>query len=376
MKNHSRNLPIDIFSIIVYNIESKINFADKGENTMGFEFIKKLPTPDEIRNQYPIDAKIKALKEKRDQEIRDVFTGKSDKFLAIIGPCSADNEDAVCDYLLRLRKVQDKIADKVLIIPRVYTNKPRTTGEGYKGMVHQPDPEKKPNMLAGLVAIRKMHIHAIEESGFTCADEMLYPENWRYLSDLLSYVAVGARSVEDQQHRLTVSGMDVPAGMKNPTSGDFSVMLNSVVAAQGSHTFIYRGWEVVTTGNELTHTILRGAVNKHGEAIPNYHYEDLRLLFEKYSAKNLKNMATIVDTNHSNSNKQYEQQIRIAKEVLHSRQVDSDVRGLVKGLMIESYIEPGNQKIGPNHVYGKSITDACLGWEESEKLLYTIAEMC
>ena len=246
---------------------------------MGFEFIKKLPTPDEIRNQYPIDAKIKALKEKRDQEIRDVFTGKSDKFLAIIGPCSADNEDAVCDYLLRLRKVQDKIADKVLIIPRVYTNKPRTTGEGYKGMVHQPDPEKKPNMLAGLVAIRKMHIRAIEESGFTCADEMLYPENWRYLSDLLSYVAVGARSVEDQQHRLTVSGMDVPAGMKNPTSGDFSVMLNSVVAAQGSHTFIYRGWEVETTGNELTHTILRGAVNKHGEAIPNYHYEDLRLLF-------------------------------------------------------------------------------------------------
>ena len=343
---------------------------------MGFTFLKKLPTPAEIRNQYPIDAAIQELKAKRDQEIRDVFTGKSDKFLAIIGPCSADNEDAVCDYLLRLRKVQDKIADKVLIIPRVYTNKPRTTGEGYKGMVHQPDPEKKPNMLAGLVAIRKMHIHAIEESGFTCADEMLYPENWRYLSDLLSYVAVGARSVEDQQHRLTVSGMDVPAGMKNPTSGDFSVMLNSVVAAQGSHTFIYRGWEVVTTGNELTHTILRGAVNKHGEAIPNYHYEDLRLLFEKYSAKNLKNMATIVDTNHSNSNKQYEQQIRIAKEVLHSRQVDSDVRGLVKGLMIESYIEPGNQKIGPNHVYGKSITDACLGWEESEKLLYTIAEMC
>ena len=243
-------------------------------------------------------------------------------------------------------------------------------------MVHQPDPEKKPNMLAGLVAIRKMHIRAIEESEFTCADEMLYPENWRYLSDLLSYVAVGARSVEDQQHRLTVSGMDVPAGMKNPTSGDYSVMLNSVVAAQGSHTFIYRGWEVETTGNELTHTILRGAVNKHGEAIPNYHYEDLRLLFEKYSAKNLKNMAAIVDTNHSNSNKQYEQQIRIAKEVLHSRQVDSDVHGLVKGLMIESYIEPGNQKIGPNHVYGKSITDACLGWDESEKLLYTIAEMC
>ena len=333
---------------------------------MGFTFLKKLPTPAEIRNQYPIDAAIQELKAKRDQEIRDVFTGKSDKFLAIIGPCSADNEDAVCDYLLRLRKVQDKIADKVLIIPRVYTNKPRTTGEGYKGMVHQPDPEKAPDMLAGLIAIRKMHIHAIQESGFTCADEMLYPENYRYLS----------RSVEDQQHRLTVSGMDVPAGMKNPTSGDYSVMLNSVVAAQGSHRFIYRSWEVETTGNPLAHTILRGAVNKHGEAIPNYHYEDLRLLWEKYQEKNLQNPAVIVDTNHSNSNKKYEQQVRIAKEVLHSRMVDPELHKLVKGFMIESYIEPGNQKIGGNHIYGKSITDPCLGWEESEKLLYTIAEMC
>lgn len=343
---------------------------------MGFEFIKKLPTPEEIRNQYPIDTAIQTLKAARDQEIRDVFTGKSDKFLAIIGPCSADNEDAVIDYLLRLRSVQEKIADKVLIIPRVYTNKPRTTGEGYKGMVHQPDPEKKPNMLAGLIAIRKMHIHAISESGFTCADEMLYPENYRYLSDILSYVAVGARSVEDQQHRLTVSGMEVPAGMKNPTSGDFSVMLNSVVAAQGAHRFIYRGWEVETTGNDLTHTILRGAVNKHGEAIPNYHYEDLCLLMEKYQKKHLKNPAVIVDTNHSNSNKQYEQQVRIAKEVLHSRMVDPELKTLVKGLMIESYIEPGNQKIGAEHIYGKSITDACLGWEESERLLYDIAEMC
>ncbi len=343
---------------------------------MGFTFMKKLPTPAEIRNEYPIDAEIQALKEKRDQEIRDVFTGKSDKFLAIIGPCSADNEEAVIDYLLRLRKVQDKIADKVLIIPRVYTNKPRTTGEGYKGMVHQPDPEKAPDLLAGLIAIRKMHIHAIQKSGFTCADEMLYPENYRYLSDILSYVAVGARSVEDQQHRLTVSGMDVPAGMKNPTSGDYSVMLNSVTAAQASHRFIYRSWEVETTGNPLAHTILRGAVNKHGETIPNYHYEDLRLLWEKYQEKKLKNPAVIVDTNHSNSNKQYEQQVRIAKEVLHSRIVDPELHTLVKGLMIESYIEPGNQKIGPNHVYGKSITDPCLGWEESEKLLYTIAEMC
>ena len=305
---------------------------------MSFSFIKKLPTPEDIRNEYPVDSAIQTLKEKRDQEIRDVFTGKSDKFLAIIGPCSADNEDAVCDYLLRLRKVQDKIADKVLIIPRVYTNKPRTTGEGYKGMVHQPDPEKKPNMLAGLVAIRKMHIRAIQESGFTCADEMLYPENYRYLSDLLSYVAVGARSVEDQQHRLTVSGMDVPAGMKNPTSGDFSVMLNSVTAAQGSHRFIYRSWEVETTGNPLAHTILRGAVNKHGEAILNYHYEDLRLS-GKISGKNLQNPAVIIDTNHSNSNKQYEQQVRIAKEVLHSRLVDPELKTLVKGLMIESYIE-------------------------------------
>ena len=343
---------------------------------MGFTFLKKLPTPAEIRNQYPIDAEIQELKAKRDQEIRDVFTGKSDKFLAIIGPCSADNEDAVCDYLLRLRKVQEKIEDKVLIIPRVYTNKPRTTGEGYKGMVHQPDPEKAPDMLAGLIAIRKMHIHAIQESGFTCADEMLYPENYRYLSDILSYVAVGARSVEDQQHRLTVSGMDVPAGMKNPTSGDYSVMLNSVVAAQGSHRFIYRSWEVETAGNPLAHTILRGAVNKHGEAIPNYHYEDLRLLWEKYQEKNLQNPAVIVDTNHSNSNKQYEQQVRIAKEVLHSRMVDPELHKLVKGFMIESYIEPGNQKIGGTHIYGKSITDPCLGWEESEKLLYTIAEMC
>src|SRR5699024_8505650 len=334
---------------------------------MGFSFIKKLPTPEEIRNEYPIDSSIHALKEKRDQEIRDVFTGKSDKFLAIIGPCSADNEDAVCDYLLRLRSVQERIADKVLIIPRVYTNKPRTTGAGYKGMVHHPDAETKPNTLAGLIAIRKMHVRAAPERGSTCADELLYSENYRYLSDILSYVAVGARSVEDQQHRLTVSGMDVPAGMKNPTSGDLSVMLNSVVAAQGPHRFIYRSWEVETSGNPLAHTILRGAVNKHGEALPNYHYEDLRLLWEKYQEKNLLNPAVIVDTNHSNSNKKYEQQVRIAKEVLHSRQVDPDLHKLVKGLMIESYIEPGNQKISGNLIYGKSITDACLGWEESEK---------
>ena len=340
---------------------------------MGFTFLKKLPTPAEIRNQYPIDAAIQELKAKRDQEIRDVFTGKSDKFLAIIGPCSADNEDAVCDYLLRLRKVQDKIADKVLIIPRVYTNKPRTTGEGYKGMVHQPDPEKKPNMLAGLVAIRKMHIRAIEESGFTCADEMLYPENWRYLSDLLSYVAVGARSVEDQQHRLTISGIDIPCGMKNPTSGTLSIMLNSCIAAQGSHTFMYRGWEVKSDGNPLAHTILRGAVNKHDQSLPNYHYEDLVLLNEMYHKLDLKNPACIIDANHANSNKCYYEQPRIVSEVLHSRSVSKDIEKLVKGVMIESYIEPGNQKIGEG-VYGKSITDPCLGWDETERLIYEIAD--
>ena len=340
---------------------------------MGFEFIKKLPTPDEIRNQYPIDAKIKALKEKRDQEIRDVFTGKSDKFLAIIGPCSADNEDAVCDYLLRLRKVQDKIADKVLIIPRVYTNKPRTTGEGYKGMVHQPDPEKKPNMLAGLVAIRKMHIHAIEESGFTCADEMLYPENHRYLSDLLSYVAIGARSVENQQHRLTASGLDIPVGMKNPTGGDLSVMMNSLTAAQASHVFLYRGWEVKSAGNPLAHAILRGAVDPLGRTIPNYHYEDLITLYELYQKKNYQNPAVIVDANHANSGKKYLEQIRICNEVLHSCRHSKEIASLVKGFMIESYIEDGAQKIGEG-VYGRSITDPCLGWEKSERLIYDIAD--
>lgn len=343
---------------------------------MSFEFLKKLPTPGEIREQYPISDKLAAIKTQRDEMIRQVITGESDKFLVIIGPCSADNEESVCDYINRLSRVQEDIADKIVIIPRIYTNKPRTTGEGYKGMVHQPDPEAKPDMLAGLLAIRKLHMRAIEESGLTSADEMLYPENWRYLSDIISYVAIGARSVEDQQHRLTVSGMDVPAGMKNPTSGDYSVMLNSVVAAQHSHDFIYRGWEVKTSGNLLTHTILRGAVNKHGSSIPNYHYEDLQLLLEKYNERDLKNPAAIVDANHANSNKQYEQQVRIVKEVLHSRRFSPDICKLVKGVMIESYIEPGCQKIGGEHIYGKSITDPCLGWEESEKLLHTIAELC
>lgn len=344
---------------------------------MAFEFITKLPIPEQIRNEYPVPEAVAANKAKRDEMIRKVFTGESDKFLVIVGPCSADNEDAVCDYVNRLARIQEKVSDRLILIPRVYTNKPRTTGEGYKGIVHQPDPEKKPDLLAGLVAMRKMHIRVMEETGLTAADEMLYPENWQYLKDILSYVAVGARSVENQQHRLVVSGIDIPAGMKNPTSGDLEVMLNSVVAAQGKHMFIYRNWEVKTDGNPLSHTILRGAVNKHGNAIPNYHYEDLQLLLEKYNERDLANQAAIIDTNHSNSNKQYDQQIRIAKEVLHSRKVSPDIAQLVKGLMIESYIEPGCQKIGTgNHVYGKSITDPCLGWSETEQLIYTIAETC
>lgn len=340
---------------------------------MGLEFINKLPTPAEIREQFPIPAELAALKEKRDAEIRKVITGESDKFLVIIGPCSADNETAVLDYTSRLVKVQDKVKDKIIIIPRVYTNKPRTTGEGYKGLLHQPDPEKKPNMYEGLIAIRRMHMHVVQETGLTTADEMLYPENLRYLSDLMSYIAVGARSVENQQHRLVASACDVPVGMKNPTSGDLSVMLNSVVAAQGGHEFIFRGYEVHTPGNPLTHTILRGAVNKHGQYIPNYHYEDLILLHELYAKRDLANPACIVDANHSNSGKQYMEQIRIVKEVLHSRRHSSEINQMVKGVMVESYIEPGSQKIA-EHCYGKSITDPCLGWEDSERLIYEIAE--
>ena len=341
---------------------------------MSFEFVKKLPIPAEIREQYPVSDTCAKIKAERDAMIKDVFTGDSDKFLAIIGPCSADNEEAVLDYTSRLAKVQEKIKDKIIIVPRVYTNKPRTTGEGYKGMLHQPDPEKAPDMLAGLISIRKMHMDVLANTGLSTADEMLYPENYRYLSDILSYVAVGARSVEDQQHRFTVSGMDVPAGMKNPTSGDLSVMLNSIIAAQQEQSFIYRGWEVNTSGNPLAHAILRGAVNKHGQCIPNYHYEDLQLLFNLYSKRDLVNRAVIVDANHSNSAKKYAEQIRIVKEVLHSRRHSSDIAGLVKGVMIESYIEPGSQKIGVG-VYGKSITDPCLGWDESERLLLEMADM-
>lgn len=343
---------------------------------MGFEFITKLPTPGEIREQYPLPLELAEVKKKRDQEIAKVFTGESDKFLLIIGPCSADNEDAVCDYANRLARVQEQVADKIIIIPRVYTNKPRTTGEGYKGMLHQPDPEKKPNMLEGILAIRHMHMRVLRETGMTTADEMLYPENLRYLSDMMSYIAVGARSVENQYHRLVSSGCDVPVGMKNPTSGDLSVMLNSVTAAQHPHHFIYRGFDVETSGNELAHTILRGGVNKYGQTIPNYHYEDLRRLAELYSRWDLRNPAVIVDVNHSNSDKQYKEQIRIVSEVLHSRNYNPDLKKLVKGVMIESYLLEGRQDINDHMVPGCSITDPCLGWEDTERLLFEIAEKC
>ena len=341
---------------------------------MSFEFIKKLPTPDEIRAEYPVPEKVRQIKAQRDAEIRKVFTGESDKFLVIIGPCSADNEEAVCDYVCRLAKVNEQVKDKLILIPRIYTNKPRTTGDGYKGIVHQPDPEKGVDFVAGLIAMRHMQIRAVEETGLTAADEMLYPENWRYVSDILSYVAIGARSVEDQQHRLTVSGFDVPAGMKNPTSGDFSVMMNSIYAAQHAHSFIYRGWEVKTTGNPAAHAVLRGATNKHGNNTPNYHYEDLVRVLEMYNKMDLVNPAVVIDANHSNSDKQFKQQIRIVKEVMHNRTINPDIRNLVKGVMIESYIEEGNQKIGEG-VYGKSITDPCLGWEDSERLIHDIADL-
>ncbi|MEF2919064.1 MAG: 3-deoxy-7-phosphoheptulonate synthase [Acutalibacteraceae bacterium] len=341
---------------------------------MNMIFERKLPIPKEIKAQYPLSDDIAKIVNDRATEIKNIFTGKSDKFVLIIGPCSADNEDSVLDYILRLRKIQDKVSDKIFIIPRIYTNKPRTTGEGYKGMLHQPDPNEKPDMQKGIIAIRELHMRALKETGFSCADEMLYPENYRYLDDILAYVAIGARSVENQQHRLTASGLDIPVGMKNPTSGDISVMMNSIIAAQHKHTFIYRGWEVHTQGNPSTHAILRGYVNKHGQPQPNYHYEDLVNLCEAYSKSNLQNPGVIVDTNHSNSGKKYLEQIRIAKEVLHSCRHDADVKKLVKGLMIESYIEDGAQKIG-ECIYGKSITDPCLGWEKTEKLIYDIADM-
>lgn len=343
---------------------------------MGMKINTELPLPAYLKAKYPLPEELVKLKAERDEEIRSIFEGKSDKFVVIVGPCSADREDSVCEYVDRLAKVNEKVSDRLMIIPRIYTNKPRTTGEGYKGMLHQPDPDQAPNLLEGIIAIRKMHIRAMKESGLTAADEMLYPENRSYLDDILSYEAIGARSVENQQHRLTASGMDIPVGMKNPTSGDFSVMLNSVIAAQSSHNFIYRGMDVSTDGNDLAHVILRGGVDKYGTCIPNYHYEDLVRLVEVYGQKNLKNPAAIIDANHSNSNKQFKEQIRIVSEVLHSRRYNEDVKKMVKGVMIESYLEEGNQKITDHMTYGKSITDPCLGWKDTEQLIYKIAEEC
>lgn len=343
---------------------------------MSIKINHELPIPEVLKNEYPLSNEQKSIKQQRDEEIRRIFTGESDKFVVLVGPCSADNEDTVCEYVNRLKKVSDKVSDKLMIIPRVYTNKPRTTGDGYKGMLHQPDPDKAPDLLAGIIAIRKMHIRVLQETGLSSADEMLYPENRSYLDDVLSYEAIGARSVENQQHRLTASGMDIPVGMKNPTSGDLSVMLNSVIAAQHPHHFIYRGCDVETSGNPLAHTILRGGVDKYGQTIPNYHYEDLMRLYDLYSKKDLQNPAVIVDVNHSNSGKQYKEQIRIVSEVLHSRNYNPDVRKLVKGVMIESYLLEGRQDISDHMTPGCSITDSCLGWEDTERLLYDIAEKC
>ncbi len=340
---------------------------------MNMEFIRKLPIPMEIKQQYPLTPQMEKTRAARDAAIKAVFKGESDKFLLIIGPCSADSREPVLEYISRLAKLRDEVADKIIIIPRIYTNKPRTTGQGYKGMLHQPDPEHEADMLKGIVAIRELHMTALRDYGFSCADEMLYPDNHRYLSDLLAYVAIGARSVEDQQHRLAASGLNIPVGMKNPTEGDISIMLNGIRAAQSPHTFIYRGWEVKSKGNKYAHAVLRGYTDVSGRSLPNYHYENLLGLNEIYNGSGIDNPAVIVDTNHSNSGKMYLEQIRIAKDVIYSRKVNADIRKLVKGLMIESYIEDGAQKIGEN-VFGKSITDPCLGWEKTEKLIFDIAE--
>ncbi len=340
---------------------------------MNMKFYRKLPIPKEVKAQFPVTEEMEKIKLDRDNQIKDIFTGKDERFILVIGPCSADNDVSVLDYIGRLKKVSEKVSDKILIIPRIYTNKPRTTGNGYKGMLHQPNPNEKPDMLKGIIAIRELHMRALKDYGFSCADEMLYPDNHRYLSDLLSYIAVGARSVENQQHRLTASGLDIPVGLKNPTGGDLTVMMNSITAAQHPHTFIYRGWEVESTGNPYAHAILRGYQTTDGKTVSNYHYEDLLKLNDLYCEKGLLNPAVIVDTNHANSSKHYEEQIRISLDVMNSRKMNSDIRKLCKGLMIESYIEDGCQKVNGG-VYGKSITDPCLGWEKSEKLIYEIAE--
>ena len=340
---------------------------------MQMNFHRKLPIPQEVKKEYPLTERMEQVKAARDESIRAVFDGRSDQFILVIGPCSADHKEPVLEYISRLRKLEEQVSDKIIIVPRIYTNKPRTTGQGYKGMLHQPDPDAKPDMYKGIVAIRELHLAALRDYDFSCADEMLYPENYRYLSDLLSYVAVGARSVENQQHRLTASGIGAPVGMKNPTGGDLGVMMNSIVAAQSSHTFIYRGWEVTSEGNPYAHAILRGYIDYAGRSTSNYHYEDLLRVKELYEKSNLVNPSVIVDTNHNNSGKKYLEQIRIAKDIVHSRNQNSEIKSLVKGLMIESYLEDGAQSVG-EHVFGKSITDPCLGWEKTERLILDLAD--
>ncbi len=337
-------------------------------------FKRKLPIPKDIKEMFPISEEDTKRRDEAVDKVKAILDGRDDRLLMVIGPCSADNETAVLDYLLRLRKVQDKVEEKICIVPRVYTSKPRTTGKGYKGMLHQPDPLLGEDMLKGIIAIRETYIRTMKETGFFCADELLYPENYRYLSDILCYVAIGARSVENQFHRLTASGLDIPVGMKNPTAGDLSVMMNSLVAAQSGHTFIYRNWEVESHGNPYAHAILRGHTNKHGQSIPNYHYEDLRLVCDMYNEKGLQNPAIMVDANHANSGKQFIEQVRICKEVVQSKKASEDIGKMVKGVMVESYIEDGCQPVDGT-VYGKSITDPCLGWEKTERLIYDLAEM-
>ncbi len=340
---------------------------------MQMNFHRKLPIPQDVKKDYPLTDRMTEVKAARDEAIRAVFGGSSDKFILIIGPCSADHSKPVLEYISRLRKIEEQVSDKIIIIPRIYTNKPRTTGQGYKGMLHQPDPDAKPDMYKGIVAIRELHLAALRDYDFSCADEMLYPENYRYLSDLLSYVAIGARSVENQQHRLVASGIGAPVGMKNPTGGDLSVMMNSIVAAQSSHTFIYRGWEVTSEGNPYSHAILRGYIDYAGRSASNYHYEDLLRVEELYKKSNLTNPSVIVDTNHNNSGKKYLEQVRISKDIVHSRNQNADIKRLVKGLMIESYLEDGAQGVS-EHVFGKSITDPCIGWEKTERLILDLAD--
>ena len=354
---------------------SRVSFDNPYERTMNMHFIRKLPIPRDVKQEYPVPEELRSVRSKNIQEIEAILSGNDDRLLLIIGPCSADREDSVLEYLTKLKCVQTQVEDKIKIVPRIYTNKPRTTGDGYKGMLHQPDPTQKPDVLQGILTIRELHMRALTETGFSCADEMLYPEQHRYVDDLLAYVAVGARSVENQQHRLTSSGLDIPVGMKNPTSGDYTVMLNAITAAQHSHTFIYRNWEVESMGNPYAHAILRGYVNKHGASLPNYHYEDITRLSAMYQKREVQNRAVIIDTNHSNSNKQYLEQPRIAREVLLQRKINPEIRDLVKGFITESYLVDGAQKPEDEHVYGQSITDPCLGWEKTEQMIFEIADL-